>query len=145
MIVFIFILYEDTCESIWTSTVRDSSKYLSSLFLSTNRFYFTFLHRLECFSIIEKLSISYEVTYNLLKIWDNSLWKWKEICKLHITMKFPNLSTLLILLSYNLLYVISYNAEKNLFYVAVFSSKERKEKKYIYILWMMVNYLANLF
>ena len=39
-------------------------------------------------------------------------------------MKFPNLSTLLFLLSYNLLYVISYNVEKNLFYVAVFSSKK---------------------
>lgn len=68
MIVFIFILYEDTGESVWTSTVRDSIKYLKSLFFSTNRFYFIFLHRLEHFFTIEKLYISFEAIYDLLKI-----------------------------------------------------------------------------
>lgn len=67
MIVFIFILYEDTGESVWTSTVRDSIKYLKSLFFSTNRFYFIFLHRLEHFSTIEKLYISFEAIYSLLE------------------------------------------------------------------------------
>ena len=141
MTVFIFILYEHTCESIWTSTVRDSVKYLSSLFLSTNRFYFTFLHRLDCFSIIEKLYISYEWLIICWRFEINYLWKRTEICELHITMKFPNLSTLLFLLSYNLLYVISYNVEKNLFYVAVFSSKKCKGKKidlYIVKSWLII-------
>lgn len=48
-------------------------------------------------------------------------------------MRFPNLSTLLFLLPYNLLYVISYDEKKNLFYVAVYSSENGREKIGLYI------------